>query len=255
MTQNEMNILVPKKLSEIEREKRVTILYAAESGSRAWGFESPDSDFDVRFIYMRPKNEYLKLNEARDVIEFPINDTWDICGWDLAKALCLLRKSNPTLFEWLASPIRYRDCGFSDRIRPLLAEYFSPSRMLYHYLSMCRDNTRNYLQGESVNMKRYLYILRPVLACLWVMEYDSPPPMLFTTLAEKLLPQNLMPSVKNILARKMKSSEKSDIPRMHDIEAFINDSVIRIQAHIDTLKDSPKTWDSLNEFFIREISS
>ena len=255
MTQNEMNILAPEKLSEIEREKGVTVLYAAESGSRAWGFESPDSDFDVRFIYMRQESEYLRLDSFRDVIELPVNDTWDVSGWDLPKALRLLHKSNPTLFEWLASPICYRDNGFSARIQPLLAEYFSPSRMLHHYLSMADNNTRNYLQGESVRMKRYLYILRPVLACLWVMEHDSPPPVLFTSLMEKFLPQNLMPSVKNILAEKMNSSEKSDIPRMHDIEAFVNESVSRIHAHIDTLNESPKTWNSLNEFFIREISS
>ncbi len=255
MTQNEMNILVPEKLSEIERENGVTVLYAAESGSRAWGFESPDSDFDVRFIYMRQKSEYLRLDSFRDVIETPINDTWDISGWDLSKALRLLHKSNPTLFEWLASPICYRDNNFSVRIRPLLAEYFSPSRMLYHYMSMCRGNVRNYFQGETIRMKRYLYALRPSLACLWVMEYNSPPPVLFTRLTEEFLPQNLMPSVKNILAEKMKSSEKSEIPRMNDIEAFINDTMNRAGEYIETLNESAKTWDSLNEFFMQEISS
>lgn len=254
MTQNEMNILVPEKLSEIERTMGITVLYAAESGSRAWGFESTDSDFDVRFIYKRPKSEYLRLNETRDVIELPINDTWDVTGWDLAKALRLLHKSNPTLFEWLSSPICYRDTGFSERIQPLLAEYFSPSRMLYHYLSMCRNNIRNYLQGETVNLKRYLYSLRPVLACLWVIEYDEPPPMKFSVLAEKLLPDNLRSSVNYLLAEKMKSSEKSEIQHMNDIETFINESVIRVKAYIETLHEPQRSWDSLNRFFLQEIS-
>lgn len=105
MTQDEMNLLVPEKLKEIEKEYNVTVLWAVESGSRAWGFASPDSDFDVRFIYKRNASDYLKLNPDRDVIELPIDDTWDVSGWDLDKTLKLLQKSNPTLYEWLQSPI------------------------------------------------------------------------------------------------------------------------------------------------------
>ncbi len=103
-TQEEMNVLVPEKLAEIERDFDVKVLWAIESGSRAWGFESPDSDFDVRFIYKHKQDFYLRLNEQRDVIELPIDDTWDVSGWDLDKTLKLLYKSNPTLFEWLQSP-------------------------------------------------------------------------------------------------------------------------------------------------------
>ena len=100
-TQEEMNRLVPEKLREIEDTYGVTVLWAVESGSRAWGFESPDSDFDVRFIYKHKRPFYLQLNQERDVIELPIDDTWDVSGWDLDKTLKLLYKSNPTLFEWL----------------------------------------------------------------------------------------------------------------------------------------------------------
>ena len=107
MTQQEMNIFVPEKLREIENEYNVKVLLAVESGSRAWGFASPDSDFDVRFIYKRPRNEYLKLDQPRDVIEIPIDDIWDVNGWDLDKTLRLLYKSNPTLYEWINSPICY----------------------------------------------------------------------------------------------------------------------------------------------------
>ena len=104
MTQQEMNILVPEKLREIENEYNVKVLMAVESGSRAWGFASPDSDFDVRFIYKRPRNEYLKLNQPRDVIEIPVDDIWDVNGWDLDKTLRLLYKSNPTLYVWISVP-------------------------------------------------------------------------------------------------------------------------------------------------------
>ena len=99
LTQEEMNVLIPQRLKEIEKEYNVEILLAAESGSRAWGFASPDSDFDVRMIYKRPQAEYLRLDEVRDVIELQIDDTWDVSGWDLDKTLKLLNKSNPTMYE------------------------------------------------------------------------------------------------------------------------------------------------------------
>ena len=106
-----------RKLHEIEIKENVKILFAAESGSRAWGFASPDSDYDVRFIYVRPKEEYLRLDTVKDVIEVPINDVLDINGWDLQKALRLLYKSNPTLFEWFSSPIIYMETEFADEFR------------------------------------------------------------------------------------------------------------------------------------------
>ncbi|MBQ6970992.1 MAG: nucleotidyltransferase domain-containing protein [Synergistaceae bacterium] len=253
MTQDEMNILVPEKLNEIERERGITVLYAAESGSRAWGFESPDSDFDVRFIYKRPQSEYLRLDKTRDVIELPINDTWDVSGWDLDKALRLLMRSNPTLYEWLSSPICYRDAGFSGRMRPLLAEYFSPSKMLWHYLSMARNNMRA-LDGDTVRLKRYLYILRPLLACLWVTENESAPPVKFADLAESMLPDSLRPELEYLLAEKVKSSEKAEIPRIPSIDSFAVSTADKIQAHIESLHEHSRTWDAINAFFLREIS-
>ena len=101
-------IIIPEKIAEIEQKENVKILHCVESGSRAWGFSSPDSDFDVRFIYVRPKEFYLRLDQTRDVIEWQLDDVLDINGWDLKKALTLLYKSNPTLFEWNNSPIVYK---------------------------------------------------------------------------------------------------------------------------------------------------
>lgn len=100
-----MRKVIIEKLQQIEKQENVRILHAVESGSRAWGFESPDSDFDVRFIYVRPRDYYLKLEQTRDVLEFPINDLLDVNGWDLQKALRLLHRSNPSVFEWFKSPI------------------------------------------------------------------------------------------------------------------------------------------------------
>ena len=99
-------------------------MLAVESGSRAWGFASTDSDYDVRFIYIRPRDFYLKLESTRDVIEIPIEGAFDINGWDLNKTLRLAYKSNPTLFEWSSSPVVYRDLNFCHRFRPILEVAF-----------------------------------------------------------------------------------------------------------------------------------
>lgn len=149
-TQAEMMILVPQKIKEIEQTYGVEILWAVESGSRAWGFESPDSDFDIRFIYKRKPQDYLKLTQSRDVIELPIADTWDMNGWDLDKALKLLAKSNPTLFEWLQSPIIYFSSKFQVDITPLLERHFSEKRMMHHYLSTAKLHLSKYLSGDTV---------------------------------------------------------------------------------------------------------
>lgn len=255
MTQQEMNILVPKKLQEIEKEYNVTILLAVESGSRAWGFASPDSDFDVRFIYKRPKNEYLKLNTDRDVIELPVDDTWDVNGWDLDKTLKLLFKSNPTLFEWINSPLCYYKTDFTDKIKPVLNEYFSVKNTVYHYLNTARNNMKIYLSGEKIHPKKYFYALRPVLACLWVLEHQTPPPVLFSELTKTMLPDNLLPSLDYLLDIKMNNPEKAEIAPVRDIDEFLRQHIEEIDKAMESLQRREyKSWDLLNEFFINEIA-
>ncbi len=255
MTQKEMNILVPKKLQEIEKEYNVTILLAVESGSRAWGFASPDSDFDVRFIYKRPKNEYLKLNTDRDVIELPVDDTWDVNGWDLDKTLKLLFKSNPTLFEWINSPLCYYKTDFTDKIKPVLNEYFSVKNTVYHYLNTARNNMKIYLSGEKIHPKKYFYALRPVLACLWVLEHQTPPPVLFSELTKTMLPDNLLPSLDYLLDIKMNNPEKAEIAPVRDIDEFLRQHIEEIDKVMESLQRREyKSWDLLNEFFINEIA-
>src|SRR6476619_733662 len=130
-----------KRLDQIERKENVRIFYACESGSRAWGFESTDSDWDVRFIYVHPRDWYLSIDveEKRDVIERTINDELDISGWDIRKALKLLRKSNPPLLEWLTSPIVYKEIGeTAKQLREAMAQFYSPISAFYHYLHMAK---------------------------------------------------------------------------------------------------------------------
>ena len=108
---------INEKLDEIERKEGVKILHAVESGSRAWGFASPDSDYDVRFVYVRPKEDYLRLDEPRDVIEWQLDEVLDINGWDLKKALGQFARGNATLFEWSESPVVYKTTAEWEKIR------------------------------------------------------------------------------------------------------------------------------------------
>ena len=149
---------VQTRLREIEDEEGVKVFFACESGSRAWGFPSADSDYDVRFLYAHPRPWYLSidLERRRDVIERPITDALDISGWDLRKALQLFRKSNPPLLEWLQSPIVYREeTTVASRFRDLIPVYYSSRKARYHYLHMAQGNYRGYFKGEEVWIKKY----------------------------------------------------------------------------------------------------
>ena len=144
---------IMRKIAEIQQREQVRILHCVESGSRAWGFASPDSDYDVRFIYVRRAEDYLRLEKTRDVIEWQLDDTLDINGWDLQKALRLLRRSNPTVFEWNASPVVYHTTQAWADMQALIAAAFRAKPELYHYLHMARLNYRGYLRGETVRLK------------------------------------------------------------------------------------------------------
>lgn len=241
------------KLCEIERTDNVRILLAVESGSRAWGFASPDSDYDVRFIYVRPKEEYLRLDKGRDVIELPINEDLDINGWDLQKTLQLMYKCNPTLFEWFSSPIVYLETEFATGFRGIMKEYFSTKRSIYHYISMAEGNYREYLKGERVRAKKYFYVLRPVLACRWIIDKGTPPPMLFSELVKAELPQELIPEVNKLLELKMNSPETKEIPRVDQINAYLDTSIAEIKDIVRGMREESYSWKRLNDIFINEL--
>ena len=185
-----MEMEIDKELAAIEHEEGVKILFAIESGSRAWGFPSTDSDYDVRFVYVRPQDWYLSVFEGRDVIERPISGLLDINGWDLRKALALLRKSNPALMEWLNSPIVYRNTPCADALRALTNEAFLPLASCHHYRSMFRQHQSRSAGRNKVRIKHYLYSIRPILAARWVITHQSQPPMRFVDLLEAFLPSD-----------------------------------------------------------------
>lgn len=245
-----MKELIQEKLREIEQREECRILLAVESGSRAWGFASPDSDYDVRFIYVRPEKAYLRLDRTRDVIEVPINDELDINGWDIDKTLRLLHKSNPTVFEWFSSPIIYQSSAFADQFRPTMQKYFSSKAGLWHYLHMAEGNYRDYLRGEMVRAKKYFYVLRPILACKWILEKGTPPPMLFTDLVKSELPDDLSETVYQLLNLKMNSPEIKEIPRIDQLNRYLDAGIVSVKEQIEKLPDTPvQDWNELNELF------
>ena len=249
-----MREMILSKLNEIENRENVKILLAVESGSRAWGFASPDSDYDVRFLYVRPREDYLRLEQPRDVIELPIQGELDINGWDLAKALRLLRGANPTLFEWFSSPIVYRETAFSGEFRTLMQRYFSSKRALSHYLSMAGRNCREYLSGDTVKAKKYFYVLRPVLACRWILDRGTPPPMLFSELMEAELDPALLPEVTRLLDYKRNAPEVKTIPRIESLNRYLEDSIEELRSRILRLPEDPgRGWEELDRLFLSQL--
>lgn len=248
-----MNIsdIIQEKLTEIERRENVKILHCIESGSRAWGFASPDSDYDVRFIYARPKDYYLRLDKTRDVIEWQLDDTLDINGWDIQKTLRLLHSSNPTLFEWNSSPIVYRTTEEWEKVSSVINRYFVAKSGLYHYLNTAKSNYREYLKGETVRLKKYFYVLRPLLACKWILAEGTPPPMLFRTLMEKYLDEELKPDVEQLLDLKMNTPEIGSGKRLDRINDYLDRGIAEIEAVIASLPaDKSHGWEELNALFL-----
>lgn len=249
-----MEQVIRAKLKEIEQRENVRILWAAESGSRAWGFASPDSDYDVRFIYVRPREDYLKLERTRDVIELPDDGVLDINGWDLDKTLRLLYKSNPTLFEWMNSPILYWDRELEERFRPLMQEYFSPQRGLYHYLSMAEGNFKSEFSTDKVKVKRYFYVLRPLLACKWILEKGTPPPVPFETLLESQLEEGMKPYIQHLLNLKKNVPEMKKILPVPEVNEYLVKSIQEIRMKLAAMSPEPeKGWDVLNRWFRAEL--
>lgn len=251
-----MEEVIRAQLADLERWEDCRILLAVESGSRAWGFASPDSDYDVRFLYVRPRESYFRLDGVRDVVELPLNDALDLSGWDLCKALRLLHRSNPTVFEWFASPIVYRTSPFAEAVRAVLPRYFCAKSSLWHYLQMARGNYREYLCGEMVRAKKYFYVLRPILACRWILETGMPPPMRFAELVESQLPDPLKETVEKLLELKVNAPEIRLIPKVECLNAYLEQSIPEIFNRIRQYPREPaRGWEELNRLFVSVLES
>lgn len=241
---------INEKLDEIERKEHVRILHAVESGSRAWGFASPDSDYDVRFVYVRMREDYLSIEEPRDVIEYQLDEVLDINGWDLKKALKQFAKGNATLFEWSGSPVVYRTTPAWEKIREVSKRYFSEKTAVCHYYGTANSTYREYLQGEMVRYKKYFYALRPLLAAEYIEKYHEAPPVLFEELLRMELPAEFRKALDELLEVKKRTTEKEENPQMPAIREFIEMELVKQKQVGEALpNDHNKDLGPLNRVF------
>lgn len=240
-----------EELNRIEREEHIRILLAVESGSRAWGFAGPDSDYDIRFIYVRDKDFYLRLDETRDVIEYPIDELLDINGWDLSKTLKLIHSSNPTLFEWLESPIIYRITPEIEELKTISKLYFSKVKMVNHYYRIALDHYNNYIRNrDKIKLKKYFYVLRSLSSAKYVLENNTTPPVEFDNLRSIGIPSEYNQIVDELLDIKINNSEKKVILRSKELDAYIEKEFNKLEKIVhEFTKEEGKDWNLLNDYF------
>jgi len=238
-------------LKLLEIEKNIKIIYAVESGSRAWGFASENSDWDVRFIYVHQQDWYLDIDKQKDSIERMLPDDLDLSGWEIQKALRLYRKSNPSLMEWLQSPIVYlEEEDLMHEWRNLSKTYFNPKNELYHYLNMAKNTYQKYLEDENVKIKKYFYALRPLFACRWIVEKGTMPPVLFEEMLVDFNNEEIRLIINELLIEKRSTNELGERSTITVLNAFLLSEIAFFTKYLEAFK-VPRKTDSklLNDYF------
>ena len=243
-----MKAHIIKKLMEIEASEGVRILFACESGSRGWGFPSLDSDYDVRFIYIRKGEDYSRLFPLPTEMRFPMIDDLDIAGWDLFKVLTLLYKSNVSPFEWIQSPVVYHEFnGFKASFRSMIENYFDARRHAHHYLGIVRIKVEDLRRG-TMKLKSLFYILRSLLAADWSMTNRDYAPM---TLAELsvLLPDDVKVEVMQLQKLKSQVDEGFVYSCSAIIRSYIETKLIHLESEVGQVPVSVLDKEGLENYF------
>lgn len=247
---------IKKEIARLENQHEIKILLAVESGSRAWGFASVDSDWDVRYIYVHKLDWYLRIDEQKDSQEEILPNEIDLSGWELKKALKLFRKSNPPMLEWLRSPIVYAEqFSTAEKLREMSELYFNPKSCMYHYLSMAKNNFREFLQKDLVKSKKYFYVLRPVLACDWIKEKNTFPPIEFQDLVDsQVKDEKIKFEIAELLKRKMAGEELTEEPKIELLNEFLEQKIEFYKNYVKEIEpnEKPQT-ELLNELFKETI--
>jgi uncharacterized protein len=245
------------QLQQLASQEQITILYACESGSRAWGFPSPDSDYDVRFIYLRPLEWYLSIEDRPDTIDLPIDSLLDINGWDLKKALKLFKGSNSAIYEWIQSPIIYRtDGNLPRKLLELADRYYSPRAGIHHYLNLAINSYREYLQVDAVKLKRYFYALRSILAAKSIVRHQSFPPMVFSQLLNLISDQqDVLSEIDRLLTIKATADESTTIAFSPILNNFIRTEIENCELTVKSIPKHETDSLALNHLFRKLVRS
>ena len=242
---------ITAQLETIAAKEQITILYACESGSRAWGFPSPDSDYDVRFIYLRPLECYLSIDDRPDTLDLPIDSLLDINGWDLRKALKLFKSSNSAIYEWIQSPIVYKShSNLTAELLNLAHSYYAARAGIHHYLNMTTNCDREYLQADTVKLKKYFYAIRPILAAKWIVKHRTFPPMVL----DKLLPlisdrSDILAEIDRLLTIKVNANEATTIPASPILNDFIRSEIDNCEAAVKLIPKHETNTFALDRLF------
>lgn len=244
-----------EQLRILEKNRQIKVLYAIESGSRAWGFASENSDWDVRFIYVHTLDWYLQIGNRKDTIEEMLPNDLDLSGWELRKALSLFRKSNPSLLEWLNSPIVYIENEvIMNEWRTLVPPFFNAKNIMYHYVNIARNTYNNYLKHDKVALKKYFYALRPLACCRWIKEHGTMPPVLFAEMLDSFDVTTIRPIVDQLLIDKKSAKELDKRPQITVLNEYI---VNEIEYYSEFLQDfqveKNREVEILNDFFRKVV--
>ena len=247
--------IISNELKELEKKENIKILFAVESGSRAWGFESKDSDYDVRFVYVRPLDWYMSISKRKNTLEVMINEDLDFAGWDLNKAVELLAKSNPPFGEWLNSSIVYieKDNIISE-FDKLFDKYLRENALVYHYLSMASKDMETLREKREIKRKKYFYMLRSLLASKWVMLYHEKPPILLSELLTLVKNEAVQREVDKLLLIKKAGDESTKIVGNEIINEFIFDTKKEVEEMVKEIPNSKNTdLKFLDKFFLDKV--
>lgn len=249
-----MRSTIIETIAKIEQEKNIKVLFACETGSRAWGFPSPDSDYDVRLIYRHERNWYLSISEKKDTIETMLNDgDLDITGWDIRKCLRLLWKSNGALLERLQSPIVYSaEPGFLELIKPVADQCFSPIATIYHYRQMGKNSYADIKDEEQVKLKKLFYALRAAFACKWILDKGTTPPIVFQTMLHELeIDPALRKRIEDLIELKSGKNESYIHRQESQLNSFIEEQFSRAEQEANSLKSREEKRIDLDTLFLK----
>lgn len=250
-----MKQIIQNKIKEIEQEYDIKILFALESGSRAWGFPSMDSDFDVRFIYVRKLEDYLRINSKNEFLDFPINDELDINGWDLRKFLKHLYASNATPFEWMQSPTFYtKQEEYYNSILQLLPDFFCQQTVVHHYLGLVKKQILQ-LNSEQIKLKTFFYVIRSFLSAKYCLKMNHYPPMQIDKLLFLVEDDSLRAEIIDLIEIKGKGVESDFIQLSTVLFLYLHDLYREISTASKTKRKGAFNEDLLESNYLKLVTN